>query len=183
MTRRALTDEEIAALPREKQLAILRKRRQRSKAAAGETVAREKLPVKIDTDRPAASRPAAVVSINGIPIQPADLLALPTMPRTNADIPDVAGASVGEIEVMASSIYDQVRAQLVAAARWNETAMDGHLWTYAKMTALIRGTPAFALANLPAVVTAAQARAAAALKLMELPPDKVRKADRFGGAW
>lgn len=161
MSRRPLTDAELAAMSPEKRGAVMRKRKMRERKAQGEVLPR--VP-RVEL--------APVVTLRGVPVEPAPLSMLSPIPA-DPEAP-------ADIDTLAAEIFEQVRAQIVAAGRWNEAAQSGLLWTYAKMSAVVRNASAAQLAEMPAAITAAQARAAAALKLIELPADKARRADRFG---
>lgn len=80
------------------------------------------------------------------------------------------------------AMYLDLRRRLLAAGRWSGEATHGLLLTYVKTTREIERAPAFLIA---APIMTAQSKAAAALKLLDLPPEKARPkgSDRFGGDW
>lgn len=163
MSRKKLTDEELAAMPEHKRNATLRKRRQleRRKAERAGTV---------------PPKAAALRVIQG-----------GVVPQATNWLKDAAGGEAGDdraslgIDELTEIIYGEVRAALIAAGTWSEVGKAGICRTYAQATAVLARVT---LLNVPAHIANSQKQAAVALGLLELPADKVRaRADRFGGAW
>ena len=152
MSRRKLTDAELAALPPAKRAATLAKRAQR--ANPGKTQPKEP-----------ALRLAAVTRLVPMGAPVAD---------------DVAPPGITPSDERALAMYAVLRSKLQAADRWNDEGCHGMLLTYCQATVEIEN---FGVGGVSNVVVGAQFKAAAALRLTELPAEKVRAKSRHSSGW
>ena len=153
MGRPKLTQAQIDALPEKTRAETLRKRNARARAAG--------LPLP----HPPAPSPVAWLPV----VRPHD-------PAQEDPPPGIEGSDVRALEM-----YSRLKQQLIAENRWAGEATHGTLMTYCKTSVFIEA--ATDPADVKAHIYTAQSRAATILRLHEMQPVKIRKADKFGGDW
>lgn len=182
MTRRTITDEELAKMSAHRRGQIIRARRARDKKLAEQAAAQNARP-----EPPKQTRSASVIALRDVVVPfEKTFSGIATHPNMPALPPGGDGQPVTawELEARALIVYDSVRESLIKARIWNEVAHSGLARTYAKTTAIIECTPVELMPGLPAHIASAQRAAAASLGLTKLEADtQQRKADRFGGQW
>lgn len=83
---------------------------------------------------------------------------------------------IDKADTRALDMYEVLRSKLIDAGRWNDEGCHGMLLTYCQATVEIEN---FGVGGVAQGVIGAQFKAAAALKLTELPASKVRRPSRF----
>ena len=162
MARPRMTQAQLDALPPKVRAATLQKRNERARAAG----------------LPLPHPPARQLEV--VRVAPAQVTQIHA-PRQTEPVPEAPPPGIPENDTRALEIYERLKQQLIAENRWAGEATHGTLMTYCRATVAIEYAPD--PAEVKAHIYTAQSRAATTLRLHDMTPVKVRKADKFGAGW